>query len=337
MILARRRKERVLRFCDRCLVGCKFQVQKFKGDGRITYNGPWFNNLVLDVGLDALASRVLGHASTCIGRYVNVGTSSAIPSEEQSGLQSHLASTNETYGSTLEGYSTGDPIHRWSQKTHEFAIGTCTGNLTEVGLSYAPNSTYFNRQLFRDELGDPTTISVLEDEGLRVTSKLFVYGDLQPGETVEDSFTLETDDDDSSGGSTITTTREMTSDASTSSWLRSNDYVGELMAPGYQDNRYSPAISADTETFEGTTCSSVTALAYTPGNFYRDFEAVWNAGRFVGNIATVSFFYYPSRDTYYGKPFTAFRLDPVIPLAETEQITITLRRAWGRYDDSSGA
>ena len=327
MHFIRRKKERLFRVQDKVLVNCMFQIQKYRNDGAITYNGPWFNNLILDVGLDALAVDCLGHSIGSLCGYVNVGDDNTDPAIGQTGLLSFVAATNTFYGTISEGYSTDDPIHRWSQHTHEFAVGECTGNLTEVSLSKGSNSTHFNRQLFKDEAGDPTTITVLEDEGLRITSRVYVYGDLQPGDTENSSFTLTTD----SGDETINVTREITS---TTDWLEYNAAAGQIAALGYSSDRYGAALTSSTTSFDvggGTNPDTTSGLDYTTGDFYKDYEHTWNAGTFVGDIESILMPYYPSLSSYQGEDFTAFRLNPAISLAETEEFRVTLRRAWGRY------
>lgn len=325
MRFIRRRKERLFTLQEKNYVACTFQAQKFRSDGTITYQGPVFSNLILNVGLDLLASAPLGFSgisdSSC--RYVNVGEDNTDPATNQSGLLSHAASTDNTHGDVSTGYNT-DPCYKWVERTFEFSIGSCTGNLTEVGLSKVSNDDYFNRQLFRDNNGDPTTITVLEDEGLRITVRLYFYSDIQPGDTVSSSFTLSTDD----GDETIDVTREMTSDTDWLTEFAAGDQnIGYL---GTHDADKSPYLSEESDQFSGGTLpSSLSLLTYSSGDYYRDVEATWNAGKFIGDIASVHFLFFLTGSS--ARRFTAFRLNPVISVEDTEEFTMTIRRAWARY------
>jgi len=305
---------------ERNEIACWFQVEKFRADGSITYLSPWFKNTILDVGLDALVNYPLSTSEAGAGgilQYANVGTDSTAPSTSQTGLLSFLASTRTDYGDVTTGYQTSGPVFKWIQKIYEFSVGSCTGNLTEVGLSRDSNSNYFNRQLFRDSNGDPTTITVLSDEGLRVTARVYLYSDINLDETVAGSFLLNSE-------TTINTTREITNNF----WTNAGIY-------GIIALNKTPSIRITTSgtAFDGGTGGSVTPQSYVSGSFYRDYEAYWAAGNFVGDIASVLFYcYHADHDAGgYQAPLTAFRLDPVISLADTQEFYITLRREWGRY------
>lgn len=324
MRFIRRRKERLFTFQEKSFVTCTFQAQKFRSDGTITYQGPVFSNLVLDVGLDELASRPYSVSDAGAGgvmSYVNVGDDNTDPSTSQSGLQSFVASTKERYGDESTGYDLSDPVHKWLEQTFEFEIGSCTGNLTEVGLSGKSNDDYFNRQLFRDDNGDPTTITVKDDEGLRITARGYLYGDIQPGDTENSSFTLTTDE----GDETIDVTREVTDEF----WKEVTEYgmVAFNAPPPIR-------ISEDDSGFTGgSEPDSISQKSYSSGDYYRDYEAKWKAGDFTGDIKSIRFpcNYAQSDAGGYSAGLSAFRLDPVIPIKDTEEFTVTLRRSWARY------
>lgn len=153
-----------------------FQVEKFKRDGSITYKGEPFKNLTLDCGLLNLYSYSLV-ASTA---YINIGAGSSNPSKTQTGLDNRLFSSNVLFNNISYGgyrYETENLFYLAHIKVFQFNIGTCTGNFSELGLSRLNNAEYFNRQLFKNSQGEPTTISVAADEGLRITCELRIYVD----------------------------------------------------------------------------------------------------------------------------------------------------------------
>lgn len=312
--------------CSKTLVSCTFKAEKFKSDGRITYSGPVFSNLILDVGLDLLATEIYS-TEIGVGEWINVGESSTAPAQDQTGLISYLASTNSTYNKT-KGYNTG-PAYKWMERTYEFSVGGCTGNLTEVGLSASANAGYFNRQLFKDDSDNATTITVQSDEGLRITATLYLYPDLEPGGSTSGSFLL-------NGTDTIDYTKELTSDISSSSWLgewymTDNAYALTVF---YIDSYLGFDITTSGTDFSGGTGpDSVTKQTYTSGNYYLDFECVWNAETFAGDVASILMYFWLHHNIQgaYAKPFNAFRLTPTISVTDTEELTLMLRRAWGRY------
>lgn len=305
---------------QRILVGCSFCAHKFKADGRITYRGPWFKNTILDTGLDLINEKSMSD----LMRWINVGTDNTTPSVVQTGLLSYLASTETVYGDPINTGQSTNPAHNSYTKTFEFAIGSCTGNLTEVGLSadvYNPNKDYFNRQLFRDDLGNPTTITVLSDEGLRVTAELVFYSDLQSGETVAGTFDL--------NGTSKGYVREMNTGAFADTGCGTYDacfiqrFSGGNLIAGV-DTGTVLQTGGFTQNYDERTLNT-----YTAGDFYREAEFVWLAGTLVGDMTRIILGY----DGYgaYEKAMSTFILDAPITIADTEQLTLTLRRSWGRY------
>lgn len=324
MRFIRRPKERLYTLQEKSFVACTFQVEKFRNDGVITYQGPTFNNLILDVGMDYLGQYFYGthpDGPGSVARFVNVGEDNTEPSKSQTGLLSFVAATNSAY-SDDNGYQASGPCYKWYKRVFEFDIGSCTGNLTEVGLSHASNEDYFNRQLFRDDYGDPTTITVLEDEGLRVAVTLYFYPDIDPGETVSGSFLLNDSD-------TINTTRELTDD---DEWIKDcRGVVASFLFTG----KYCRITDSATDFSGGVQPDVFTESGYSNGDHYWEATCEYNAGTFVGDIASILLFMHKSSGieqslNYNEAPFMAFRLDPVISVKDTEKFTMTLRRAWAR-------
>lgn len=307
-------------------VGCEFRAEKYKADGTITYRGPWFKNTVLNVGLDqlALARHVfpISQSASAI-RYLNVGTGSTEPAVAQTGLTTWLASTTSFYGDISWDYSVGDvgtsaPCWKSGQRTFAFAIGGCTGNLTELGLSNASNSSYYNRQLFRDGIGDPTVITVAADEGLRVTVKSSMYSTLAVDGTADGTFLL----DSVSTAATTTQLGGVWLTGTTTTSYNMPGYIGSATG----GNAFA-RIATDTGSFVGAT--SVNVATYTSGNFYRDVTLKWSPGTFVGDWKRLDTRFYYTDALAGGSPFRVV-LTTAETIADTQEITITLRRSWGR-------
>lgn len=296
------------------MLDCVFTVQKFNASG-IVYQGKPFHNLILDVGLDQFA----GNSMRNLTRWMNVGDDNTAPAVSQNGLLSHVASTDNTYETNESGQAI-DPAHTSRIVTREFAIGSCTGNLTEVGLSVSENDNYFNRQLFRDEAGDPTTITVLSDEGLRVTAELRIYSDLQAGVTETGSFDL--------NGSPLGYTREV--DTNRFADVDCGTY-DDCVPARFRGASFVARLREETTLYTGNdgNFDEKTISSYVAGNFYADVEFVWLAGTFVGDAASVALGY-DGTGTFEGY-LSTFVFDTPITLTDTEQLTLNFRRSWGRY------
>ena len=147
-------------------------------DDKVTKETGWFNNLVLDSGLERMS------AGTWINRCC-VGTGNSTPVVSQTALDGFLASTTTTQATTSSVQTTATPYYSSVTVTWRFSAGSATGNISEVGLGWS-NTTLWNRSLIKDSSGEATTITVLSDEYLDVVSEIRVY----PSETYSGSFDL---------------------------------------------------------------------------------------------------------------------------------------------------
>lgn len=149
-------------------VGALFKLNVHKGDGVPTKDTGWFHNLVLDTGLKYLS---VGDAIT----HCYVGSGNSEPTINQTGLDVHLAGTNIVMRNIETGRELGaaKPYY-WMRRTYRFNEGVAKGVLAEVGTGWALGSL-FNRTLIKDDLGNPTTITILEDEFLDVVVEFRVY------------------------------------------------------------------------------------------------------------------------------------------------------------------
>lgn len=277
-------------------VGVWFSVDAVRPDGSVREICPPFHNLVLDVGLDALYDTSLNQLTGT----VHVGDSSQTPATTDTGLISEVANTSTTDQASSGGSTS--PLYSSRTRRFVFAEGAAQGNLTEVGLSDgAASPTFFNRQLFRDGNGDPVTVTILADEQLRITAEARIESDIQTDESTTNNFTFD--------GSTITATRTVsrtlywtdTGGNNFTYWKFSNKNFFEL-----------DDIPAD----------SVTVSSYTAGSFEATFTLVWNAGTLDGSYSTL---------VYGGDvDFYQFDFSTALAVASTEELTLTVKRTWGR-------
>ena len=304
-------------------VGCVFQVEKYRSDGTITYKGPLFNNIVLDVGLDSWSGIELAGFSGLTNQ-LNVGTGSSEPSTGQTGLDSYTAHTNDIIDESMTSDYTTDPVYISLWRKWEFPIGSCTGNLTELGLSDSGGENYFNRQLFRDEYGNPVTITVLDDEGLRVDGTVFVYAPLLPSEQITGSFLLNESD-------TINYHLEMAFGEDIA--YNTNGFGGWVISwLDRSDWRMRLSISDTYSGYERGQVGSDDRHSYLTGSFERLVTTTLAPGDFVGDGARLCTGHHNEYGTT-GDDFLLFyfRLDNVIPVADNEELTIEWKMSWGRY------
>jgi len=281
-----------------------FQLYKFKADGTVTYSGPEFSNLVLNRVLNGLASgsEFIRHTNNGTYGSVCVGTGNSTPDVEDTGLESQVACTSSTYA----GYSTTHktdvpPIHAEVTATHEFSLGQAEGELKEIGLR--GDRGFFNRQLIKDENGDPTTVSVGSDEGLRVAIKIRFYPPLESYES-EKTGTFEYQ------GETISYTMTM-----------HPDVLGNMM--GGRTGSFSTVKAVVNG---GTVHGSATGRDYVPGSFESVADVHWAPSAIVGTLTGFI-------TEVFSGPVTEFTFDPGIEVSDTEVVDIVVKRVFGRVEE----
>ena len=131
----------------------------------------WFDNLVLDQGLDAMANG--SWFASC-----KVGTGNSTPVATQTQLDAYKALSINVQTET-RGASSVAPYYKWSRKTFRFKAGDFNNtNLSEVAIGLGgtgDGAGIWNRALIKDGLGNPTVLTVLADEVLDVLCEIRVY------------------------------------------------------------------------------------------------------------------------------------------------------------------
>ena len=307
-------------------VGVIFTVQKFNSKGEITYQGKPFHNLVLNCGLDLLATMSLYFATdTC-----NVGTGTTAPAVTDTGLETRFASSSTLYGTVSYDGTASDPMSIGVTRVFEFAIGVFSGQpLSEVGLSAGSNSNYFNRQLIKDEYGSPTTITVLVDEGVRITAESRCYCDMQIADSPETgSFLI--------GGVTYNYERTVNSYAYTELSTNFNkiyrQHFGNITgflasSTGLTD------LKSEQPDYRST---STTYNTYTPGDFAREATCIFPASVFNGTIKYIGVGYTGASGVYRAESIFTLTGDtetPAVLLEKTnlQELTLVFKREWAAH------
>lgn len=174
-------------------VGGRYKIQLANGEGEITQETDWFDNLITNTGLDWYGAGVVDYnpsstAYSPLGRCA-VGTNNTPPSNTDTTLGTQVA-TQPAYNSPAQSpggsvtYVSGPPAYFTTTVTYTFPLGAVVGNLAEIGVGCFPSTggtptsstpmTLFSHALIQSG-GSPTTISVTSADQLIVTFELRYY------------------------------------------------------------------------------------------------------------------------------------------------------------------
>lgn len=274
----------------------------------------WFDNLITNIGMDAMASE----------RYMTycyVGSSSTTPQNGDTNMGAIIASSSSTSFTDVSAQQV-EPYAVTRIRTVEFAQGQAAGNISEVGMGWAssPANALFSRALVLDTQGNPTTITVLENEFLQVTYELVSNINITP---FTGSITL--------GGTVYGYTMQplgVTSSATTTGWGISS--TGTYSSEGSTsfmrayDNNTIAAVTDTSPSGSSDSADSYTALGYTAGDHYQDLQCTWglNSANFTNGIGALRV---PFGWTSWGIYF-----DSLVPKTDQNTFTVTVRYSWGR-------
>jgi len=276
--------------------------EEIKGSRRILAD--WFDNLITDNGLD-----LFGGSSYLA--YCQVGSGSTTPANGNTALASFVAGTSTTQSSS-QGAQASAPYFCWRQKQFRFAAGVAAGNLAEVGIGASNSGNLFSRALILDNVGSPTTITVLGDEVLDVTYELRVY----PPTT------------DWTG--TVTLDSVSYSVTGRAAGVISNTYWA-MAAVGSNNSlvscaAYNGSIGAITTIPSGTpgSVSSLSTGSYSAASLQKSGSLVWdlNSGNLSGGITAMLM--------TFGAGSYQFGFSPAIPKNNTKVLSLDVKTSWAR-------
>lgn len=292
----------------------KFEaVNEETGERRLLAD--WFDNLILDQGLNRLGQTPPGILS-----WMHVGTGSAAPTASDTQLQSLLATSNNSQGGS-GSYVAGPPAYVRSTQTIRFNAGTATGNLSEVGVGWSGTASHlFSRALIKDGGGTPTTITVLPSEALDVTYELRVY----PPADVTGSITI--------SGTTYAYTIRPQQINSSSFWVASA-WSSYGPSAGYTTGShtwaYNGAIGSATGSPSGSSYGSgasiVASGSYSNNSYQRSVTMTFglNDANLAGGIRCVSV-------PCYGSSTWQIEFIPSIAKVNTNVLTLNFMLSWAR-------
>lgn len=279
--------------------------------GAIRHQTPWFDNLVTDGGLNQV-----GNGSFLTHCYV--GTGNTAPAVTDSGLASQLGSPTTTIISQAAGVASSAPWYGTRAITFRFAANTVVGNLSEVGVGWA--SALFSRSLIVDGNGDPTTVTVLDDETVDVSYLLKNY-------SPEEDFEFQAD----IGGVThdcVMRACNASSSSTTSGWGITGSAIALASGTGiYPIVAYNGALGTVVQSPSGTSDSnsSNTNAAYVNNSLEKEFTASWAlaSGNLSGGITSF-------RLATNGLGTYQISVDPAIAKTSSNALSVNFKVAWGR-------
>jgi hypothetical protein len=270
---------------------------------------PTFRNLITNAGLDRMGA-FGDYCANC-----QVGSGSTPPTVNDSTLAGLVAS--KTLSNATATTQSAAPYYTSTTLNYEFAAGVAAGNLSEVGVGWAVTGSLFSRALIVDGSGNPTTITILADEILRVSYQLRYY---VPTADLTGTITL--------NGVSIDWVSRAAEVVQATSWTGAGYQSAgfRLESTSYQSANDGD-ISASVTGGPGGTSSSrtgVTDAAYSAGSYARSGTLTWDIGaaNFAGGIKSL---YARHGIGTYQIGFT-----PPIMKTSSQTLTLTLRHSWAR-------
>lgn len=285
-----------------------------------------FKNLIVNSGLNLLGTIDLNTAvSTC-----RVGTSNTAPSAAQTDLGSRFGTHTSTI---VVGYPTTgsqlaeEPKYHYITRVYEFAAGTIDGAaLAEIGLFYGTSGAMFCRALIKDGEGDPTTITLLEDEILQVQYTIRIY---PPTGDVTGTVTIDSVSYDY--------TLRVANRESLNVWAVSSGMIDRLQPTwcyAFESQTLAAETSAPTGSYSST--ASLAKNAYEDNSYRRDCGGTFAIGtaNFATGVGMIVWGYSAgSTSAKYQCSFAATSGGGKIPKDATKQLRLNgcLRISWSNY------
>jgi len=293
-------------------------------DGEVVRSLPKFQNLILDQGLNYLGSGELEFLLCC-----QAGTSNSTPSPSDIALGGYL--NGMELDAIVYGQINTEERYMYVTGVYTSDVGDIVGNVAEIGIGTTTSgATLFSRSLVKDIGGNPTTITVLATEKLKVTYEYRVYQpETEIFNSVVDSYTV-----------VGKTAKANTANAGTGWGFRQNSYSGDGHTDKYRNcfrinsgwiqitdgNMGATILDSITGTVlhQDSVSSVGTDVAYITGTFTKDlalnFSATQaNGGSGIGALTLV-----------YGPTSFQFEFTPNIIKTNLDTLEIVLRYSWAR-------
>ena len=285
-----------------------------------------FRNVITDAALNYIGTAPIHETIN----FLAVGTGSTPPATTNVSLEAQLGGRTSSNGGYADSYGTNSsaaPPYQYCRRTRVFVEAEANGNLTELGFfSAATGGTMFNRQLFRDAGGVPTTITKTNTDQLRVT---FEWRLIAPADDVTGEITL-------SGPGTV---HQFTSRAQRNlvggTWAKGSpggwsavEQLGYWGINNRMTANNATALAATTgyqSKANYINSASAALAAYTSGSLFRESTYTFEPNQGTINVSGAEFGYAGNADSFFQSLIT-----PAIPKTDTRRLVLGMRMSWGR-------
>lgn len=273
-----------------------------------------FDNLITNSGLDRLGMS----SNSGILNFCQVGTGSTTPAFTDTALANRHAAHSSIQATTYT-VPTISVAARTTTRRYRFNAGIFNNTvISEVGIGWASIGGLFSRALILDGEGDPTTITLLNDEYLDVVYTVRLS---YPSSDITGTTTISGDSYDYIIRNYLAASGESLSGCYFNSLDLMRGYTGEL-----GDTMSAP--SGTSENIE----TVITSGTYTSGNYYVDItsgEVGLNDCNLAGGIKSIIFVLDTSTTGLNTYRFQ-IQFTPAIPKTASKVMTLSFRISWGR-------
>ena len=304
-----------------------------------------FSNIITNSGMDAIGSTVGGEVAELFN-FMQTGAGSTTPSGTDTGLASPIAGRvtyNASQGSDILSDSSGSFYTR--RLTYFFDESVANGNITEVGIfTLSTGGRLVTRALVRDNLGVPTTITKTSDNQLRVFYTYRVYvplndvtGTINLAGLPYDFIIRPQAVSQSNGWGTGTGFASPNSAGGYSYEISSRAWGGSTLFAGASPSGNLVSATGTLSLSPVNNCSSINALAYVNGNYFRDIDCIWEPDN--ANFGSTGIRMLRIRNTGTGNSTPSFwthqvLFTPNIPKNNLQRLTLRFRFGWTRSTTS---
>lgn len=288
-----------------------YRISVYRKDGSIRYEGDWFENIITNNGLNYLLST----GGSGWGTSIFVGSGTSTPTVSQTSLD-NLLMTNNTNNSQTISVQGSAPYYSTYTLVKRFpAVPSGGYNISEVGVG-ASSTNLFSRALIQDSVGNPITLSLLQDEILEVTYQLRNYPSLTAGDYAQSGVDI--------SGTSYTFTWRACGVTTAVYWDPSYGY-----STSYAQLFTGAVGSVTAANPSGTGSLQVTgsAATYTNGTYYRQFTGTF--GLTVANQTSASILINMGSSSAASAKYQA-AISPSITKTGSQILALTWQQSVGR-------
>jgi hypothetical protein len=239
-----------------------------------------FRNIITDIGLKKIAA-ITGGAIYNFLKYCQLGTGSTTPTSSDTALAAYA--NYKAYSNCT--FALGSTNDRYLKMQWNYAAGDVVGPWTELALawSYATSDNIFCRMLFKDDDGNPTSVTTTSDDTLTIVYYLHV---IRSSDTpTENTITID---------GTETVMQSLVTNKCLQYIVNSIGYPLHSADAAYQ---YLGTGTADLATTQTTAITPITTVpstyavkSYVSGTYYRELYSEWPSsvvGTFTNGLINI--------------------------------------------------